>query len=92
MLINAISEYCKLSYEQMLYCITKEIKLDLDNYDLDDRFFQLNNIYKLYDIKETISHQDENELKNLCTTYPDLSKIKRLIIRNKNSIKPQRRL
>jgi hypothetical protein len=85
--IKAISEYCKLSYEQMLYCITKEIILDLDNYDLDERFYYLNNIYKIYDIKSIIK-QDGNELENLCTTYPDLSKIKKLVIRSKNPIKP----
>jgi len=84
-LFKIIQEYHNISYDEMLALLINKIPIDISGFNLDDTFYKLNNIYKVYDIKKKTN---DNILEILCETKPKLTEIKKIINKKKNSVKP----
>jgi hypothetical protein len=84
-LYKIVQEYHNISYDEMLALLINKIPIDISGFNLDDTFYKLNNIYKVYDIKKKTN---DNILEILCETNPKLTEVKKIINKKKNSIKP----
>jgi len=84
-LYKLVQEYHNISYDEMLALLINKIPIDISGFNLDDTFYKLNKIYKVYDIKK---NNNDNILEILCETNPKLTEVKKIINKKKNPIKP----
>jgi len=87
-LFNLIEQYHNYSYQEMLALMMIQIKVkDIETFELDKTFYTLNDLYKVYDIKDENKYKYENKLEILCKTNPKDKEISKIIFAKKNSIK-----
>jgi hypothetical protein len=87
-LFTLIQEYHNITYQEMLAMLINGIKVkDIGTFELDKTFYTLNDLYKVYDIKDENKYKYENKLEILCKTNPKDKEISKIIFAKKNSIK-----
>jgi len=87
-LFTLIQEYHNITYQEMLAMLINGIKVkDIGIFELDKTFYTLNDLYKVYDIKDENKYKYENKLELLCKTNPKNKEISKIIFAKKNPIK-----